>query len=268
MRIDVDGASTYIGTGGKPFDKDLPAVLFLHGSGMDHRAWALQTRWFAFHGYSVLAPDFPGHSLSAGSPLTSIEDSAVWLQKLLQTIGVESVHVVGHSQGFLSALELAVRAPKQVASLVGVGTAAAIPVNPALISTAKESAYKAADMMLMWGFGSAIHLGVSPTPGMQPIAQGRSIMGKNPLAIDLQCCADYQGGMAAVANIKKPSAMILGGRDKMTPVKAGKAVADALQAELTVFDDYGHMLPIEAPKQVLNALKDFIARQSAQKIID
>ena len=62
MKLHVNGISTYAATGGKEFDSTLPTVLFIHGSGMDHRAWALQTRWFAFHGYSVLAPDFPGHS--------------------------------------------------------------------------------------------------------------------------------------------------------------------------------------------------------------
>ena len=37
----------------------LPAVLFIHGAGMDHTVWALQTRYFAHHGRSVLAVDLP-----------------------------------------------------------------------------------------------------------------------------------------------------------------------------------------------------------------
>ena len=53
MRITIEDKSYYVGTGGKPFDSELPTVVFLHGTGMDHRAWALQTRWFAFHGYNV-----------------------------------------------------------------------------------------------------------------------------------------------------------------------------------------------------------------------
>jgi pimeloyl-ACP methyl ester carboxylesterase len=52
--------------------------------------------------------------------------------------------------------------------------------------------------------------------------------------------------------------MILAGQDKMTPIKAGLAIADQLQAKLVVLKDYGHMLPIEAPKQVLVALREFI----------
>ena len=147
MRITIEDKSYYVGTGGKPFDSELPTVVFLHGTGMDHRAWALQTRWFAFHGYNVLAPDFPGHSLSEGKCPESIEDSAVWLEQMLDHLKVAAAHIVGHSQGFLSALEFAANSPKRVISLVGVGTAAAIPVNPALIKTAYESAFDAAKIV-------------------------------------------------------------------------------------------------------------------------
>lgn len=258
MKLMVNGVETHVATGGKAFDANLPCVLFLHGSGLDHRSWALQTRWFAYNGFSVLAPDFPGHSLSRGEPCTAVEDSANWLSDLLAIAEVAEAHIVGHSQGFLSALELAKLKPTAVKSLIGVGTAAGIPVNPVLIETAKESAMKAAEMMLQWGFGYQTLLGVSPTPGMQPIAIGRQIMGNNPLAVDLQCCADYNGGEGAARLISAPSAMILAGQDKMTPMKAGLAVAEALGAELTVLNEYGHMLPIEAPKKVLVALREFI----------
>ena len=267
MRLTIQDKSYYVGTGGKPFDAELPTVMFLHGSGMDHRAWALQTRWFAFHGYNVLAPDFPGHSLSEGKGLKTIEDSAEWLEQLLDHLGVKAVHAVGHSQGFLSALELAANTPKRLLSLVGVGTAAAIPVNPALIATAHESAFDAAKMMLQWGFGPSIHLGVSPTPGMQPLGQGLQIMGLNPLAVDLEACAAYVGGEAATVKIGQaapaiPVAMILGGKDKMTPIKAGKAAATTLKATVVVLENAGHMLPIEAPREVLDALRNFITTQA------
>jgi len=258
MKLLVNGFETHVATGGKEFEKKLPTVLFLHGSGLDHRSWALQTRWFAYNGFGVLAPDFPGHSLSNGAPCTSIEESGKWLSDFLDAVGVEKAHIVGHSQGFLSALELSKLKPTAVKSLTGVGTAAAIPVNPMLIDTAEHSPTKAADMMLQWGFGHQTQMGVSATPGMQPIAIGRQIMRNNPLATDLQCCADYSAGVDAAQLITAPSAMILADGDKMTPIKAGLAIAEQLEAKLVVLRDYGHMLPIEAPKQVLVALREFI----------
>jgi len=264
VKLIVNSAEVHVATGGKEFDAQLPTVLFLHGSGLDHRGWALQTRWFAYNGFSVLAPDFPGHSLSAGEAPASIEESALWLAELLKVAGVQSVHVVGHSQGFLTALELAKAQPDLIRSLTGIGTAAAIPVNPALIDTAKSSTSKAADMMMQWGVGQKMHMGVSPTPGMQPIAVSHQIMSSNPLAVDLQACANYQGGEAAIAEISAPSLMILAGQDKMTSPKAGKKAAQALSAELCFLQDYGHMLPMEAPKQVLHTLRDFIVAQEAK----
>jgi pimeloyl-ACP methyl ester carboxylesterase len=263
MKLLVNGEQTHVATGGKDFDTNLPTVVFLHGSGLDHRSWALQTRWFAYNGFGVLAPDFPGHSLSAGEPLAKIEESGEWLANFLDAAGVDSAHIVGHSQGFLSALEFAAAQPQRVKSLIGVGTAAAIPVNPMLIETAKKSSVKAAEMMLQWGFGSQMHMGCSPTPGMQPIAIGRQIMSANPLAVDLQSCADYLLGGDAVAKIKCPCAMILAGQDKMTPLKAGLKIAETLGAKLTILKDFGHMLPMEAPKEVLVALREFIVANEA-----
>lgn len=258
MELQVNGQKTYAATGGKEFDTNLPTVLFIHGSGLDHRSWALQTRWFAYNGYSVLAPDFPGHSLSDGEALTSIEAQGQWLVDVLIAAGVESAHVVGHSQGFLCALELARNAPDKVKSLSGIGTAAAIPVNPALIETALESTSKAADLMLQWGFGYQAQLGISAVPGMQPIAIGRQIMSSNPLAVDLQACANYENGEQVADSLDIPSQLVLAGQDKMTPLKAGKALANTMNAKVTVIENYGHMLPIEAPKRCLVCLRDFI----------
>ena len=259
MELQVNGIRTYASTGGKEFDSSLPTVLFIHGSGMDHRAWALQTRWFAFHGYSVLAPDFPGHSLSDGEAIASIEDMGIWLGDFLNAAGVEKAHVVGHSQGFLSALELANNHPEKVLSMTGVGTAAAIPVNPALIETAEVAPAKAADMMLQWGFGPAAQYGISAVPGMQPIAIGRQIMSNNPLAVDLKACANYDAGAGIAEKLDVPSCLILAGKDKMTPLKMGKLLGTALKAQITVLPEYGHMLPVEAPKQSLLALRNFIS---------
>ena len=80
MKLTVNKEEVFASTGGRPFDKNKPLVIFLHGSGFDHTVWMLQTRYFAFHGYSVLALDLPGHGLSKGKCLTSIEDMAEWIK--------------------------------------------------------------------------------------------------------------------------------------------------------------------------------------------
>ncbi len=258
MYIDVRGQQSYAATGGKEFDPSLPTVLFVHGSGLDHRSWALQTRWFAYNGYSVLAPDLPAHSLSAGEPLETIEEMGAWLADFIRASGADSVHAIGHSQGFLDVLELALCAPELIKSMTGIGTAGAIPVNPALIDAARDNAGKAAEMLLMWGLGPDAQYGISAVPGMQPIAIGRQIMASNPLYQDLVACSNYENGSRAAAAIDLPAQMILARKDRLTPVKAGQAFAEELNARVSVIERYGHMLPIEAPRQTLQKLRELI----------
>ena len=265
MEITVNHQLVYVATGGKEFDASLPTVLFIHGSGGDHRTWALQTRWFAYHGYSVLAPDLPGHSLSGGGAFDSIEESGPWLNALLKKTGVNKVHIVGHSQGFLTALEFAKEHGDKILSLTAVGTAAKIPVNQALIDTAKNSSAKAAHMMVNWGFGPAAHMGMSSVPGMQPLAICRAIMSANPLAADLQACADYSGGAAIAASVSFPRHCILATHDKMTPLKSGKMLAKDMRCDVSIIDGYGHMLPLEAPKKTLAAIRQFIESVESQR---
>ena len=71
MFITVQGHKTYCYTGGKPFDATKPTAVFIHGVLNDHSVWILQTRWFANHGWNVLAVDLPGHCTwaMAASPL-------------------------------------------------------------------------------------------------------------------------------------------------------------------------------------------------------
>ena len=80
MYFDVKGKQVFATTGGKPFDNGKPAIIFLHGSGLDHTFWGLHSRFFAFRGYAVLVPDLPGHTNSEGAALTTIESMAAWLQ--------------------------------------------------------------------------------------------------------------------------------------------------------------------------------------------
>ena len=82
----------------------------MHGAQNDHSVWALQSRWFAHHGFSVLAVDLPGHNRSEGEPLATVEAMADWVMDLARAAGVQGpVLVFGHSMGSLIALECAAR---------------------------------------------------------------------------------------------------------------------------------------------------------------
>jgi pimeloyl-ACP methyl ester carboxylesterase len=80
MRLSVAGSSVYAYTGTRAFDGLRPTVLFVHGAATDHGVFALQSRYFAWHGMNVLAVDLPAHGRSEGEALPSVEALADWLR--------------------------------------------------------------------------------------------------------------------------------------------------------------------------------------------
>ena len=136
MLLKIDGHDAYCYTGGKPFDAALPTVVFIHGAQNDHSVWILQTRYFAHHGFSVLAVDLPGHGRSQGPALKSVEAMADWLLRVLDAAGVQTASLVGHSMGSLIALETQAKAPARVAKLALVGTAYPMKVSDTLLNAA------------------------------------------------------------------------------------------------------------------------------------
>jgi len=262
MIITVNKEKIFVATGGQAFDNSKPTVVFVHGSGLDHRCWALQSRWFAFHGYSVFAPDLPGHGLSTGKPLSTIEAMGQWLVKALNTVEVSSVHLVGHSAGFLVALEAAGGLGDTLKTITAVASSTSIPVSDLLITAAESSANEGADLMLRFAFGLQARAGISAVPGMQPIAIARQIISGNPLATDFKACHNYCAGESRISEINIPSHVILASEDKMTPIKFGLELASSLRARITQIDNSGHMLPLESPKKTLDAAKSFIGKHT------
>jgi len=54
-----------------------------HGVLNDHSVWILQTRYFANHGWNVLAVDLPGHGRSGGKAPASVQEAAQSIMALL-----------------------------------------------------------------------------------------------------------------------------------------------------------------------------------------
>jgi pimeloyl-ACP methyl ester carboxylesterase len=260
MRVSVNGNETFVATGGKAFDANLPAIVFLHGAGLDHTVWALLARAFAHHGHAVLAPDFPGHGGSAGAPLTSIAALADWTAALIEAAGAKAARLVGHSMGSLVALETAARHPARATGLGLIATAAAMRVSDDLLNAAKANDHAAVDMIAIWGEGYRATLGGSQAPGLWMLGGAERLLERaRPGAIfaDLAACNAYQDALASAARITVPSIVIQGSRDLMTPAKGGRAVAAAIPGcRLALIEGAGHMLMSERPDDVLAALRN------------
>src|SRR5882672_6278879 len=260
MQLFVNGIDTFVATGGREFDKSQPTIVLLHGAGFDHTTWALHSRWFAHHGFGVLAPDLPGHGRSSGAPLSTIADMADWTAALLDAAGAAKAMLVGHSMGSLIALETAARHPAKVSALSLIGTAATMTVGPDLLKAAEANDSAAIDMVSIWGLGFKAELGGSLAPGLWMHFGAQRVLERckpGVLFNDLSACNAYQNALAAAAGIKVPATFILGERDIMTPVKGGKVLAAALPNSRTVvLRGAGHMMMAERPDELLAALQD------------
>src|SRR5882757_1939926 len=259
MKLTVNGAEVFVATGGREFDRSLPAVAFIHGAGFDHSTWALHTRWFAHHGFAVLAPDLPGHGRSAGPSLGSIAEMAGWTAALLTAAGVSKAHLIGHSMGSLISLETAARHADKVSALSLIGTAATMTVGPDLLKAAEANSQDANDMVSIWGLGFQAELGGSLAPGLWMHSGAQRVLENcqpGVLFNDLSACNAYQNALAAAAQVTVPATLILGERDMMTPARAGKTLAAALPNSRTVvLHGAGHMMMVERPDELLAALQ-------------
>lgn len=264
MHILVDASEVYVYTGARRFDPSLPAVLLLHGAANDHSVWSQQSRYLAHHGWSVLAVDLPGHGRSAGPALASVEDLAAWTVRVLDTLGLETAALVGHSLGSLIALESAARHPERVRGIALLGTAVPMAVSEQLLAAAKDDPDAAYRLIVGWSIAYAKQLGGNSVPGMWLAGSVLRLMQRTApgvLHTDLLACNAYREGLAAAVRVTCPALVLLGGRDLMAPAKAAQALTAALREhELLVLPEVGHSLMGEAPDAVLATLTKFLAR--------
>jgi pimeloyl-ACP methyl ester carboxylesterase len=262
MLLTVDGQKAYAYTAGHACDSSLPTVLFIHGAANDHSVWALQSRYFAYHGWNALAVDLPGHGRSAGKPLTSIAEIATWIGKLMDAAGVTGAALVGHSMGSLAALEAAARYPSRVRRVAMIGTAIPMPVTDTLLSTSQANDHAAYEMINVFSHSPRAHIGGNRVPGAWLMGSTMRLMersGPGVLYADFTACNSYQNGLDAAKKAQCPFLLVLGERDLMTPPRSvTKAVESFAAAKAIILDGTGHSLMSEQPDAILDALIEFL----------
>lgn len=263
MWLDVAGKRVFAATGGKVFDPALPAVVFIHGNGCDHTSWSMQTRWFAYHGYGVLAVDLPGNGRSDGPMPDSVEAFADWLPGLLDAAGVQQATLVGHSMGALIGLETALRHPARVTRLSLLGFAYPMAVNPELQALADSGSYTTVELMNDWMIAKKNQIGANRVPGGSLLAASIRLVDSAPrssLALGFRVCNGYANGKQAVAGVACPVQIIAGERDQMTPLRAARGWAKEFRdGRIDVLPGCGHLMMGERPDETLDALRSFIA---------
>jgi pimeloyl-ACP methyl ester carboxylesterase len=262
MKFLVQQQPAYVYTGGKPFDGSKPSVVFLHGAANDHSVWTLQARYFAHHGWNVMAVDLPGHGRSFGDAKKSVADYADWLINLLDNGAIAKAALVGHSMGSLIALECALRHGPRVSQLAMIGTSAPMPVADVLLDAALNRPAEAFDMLNIWGHAPQLKWSRNPTPGTSSMMSYKRLLEQSRpgvLASDLSACHAYVPDDALFAGMRVPTLVVAGTRDMMTPPKAAQALSARIPGcRIATIEDAGHAMMQEAPGKTLDALRGFL----------
>jgi pimeloyl-ACP methyl ester carboxylesterase len=243
-------------TAAHSLDLNKPTMVFIHGAGLDHSLFGLQSRYFGYHGWNVLAVDLPGHGRSDGPPVASIGGMADWI---FSVVKAEKFSIVGHSMGALVAVECAARQPARVERVALIGVAYPMKVADVFFDAARRNDHAAYDMETLWGHSGQVALGANPNPGMwmygDMLARLRRLA-PGVLYNDLKACNDYQ----LAGNAGCPALFILGRRDVMTPPKAAVELQKRMpNSKSVLLPASGHSPMAEAPDATLDALIAFFS---------
>ena len=262
MQLTVDGNGVYAYTASRKFDPLLPAVFFVHGAGLDHSVWALQSRYFAHHGWNALAMDLPGHGRSGGEALSSVSSIAEWVIRVMDAAGIARAMLIGHSMGSLAALEAAGRHPERVTRVALLAPSVPMPVSDGLLAAARANDHAAYELITEWSFSPNHQTGGNQQPGVWMTGNALRLMERlrpGVLYVDLSACNSYADGLAAARRVRCPALVILGERDRMAPARGAKELISTLtDSKVVTLADTGHSLMVEHPDAVLDALRKFL----------
>ena len=262
MNVNVLGNRVFYSSGTpQPSANPERSIVFVHGAGMDHSVWVMPARYFARHGWQVIAPDLPAHGQSGGTALTSIAAMRDWVFALQDALAIRSSVVVGHSMGSLIGFACAASSASRVSRLALLGTSAPMPVSAGLLDAAADNHPAALAMANIWSHSASGKLGRSGHPGSWNLHTGLRLLERCADTVfhaDLAACNSFDAADFGAVD-STPTLLIAGAADQMTPARAGLAVAKNISGcETRVLPGCGHSMLSEQPNAVLDALSAFL----------
>ena len=224
--------------------------LFLPGLLCDQTIWTAQVEAMA-----AINPVVASYGLSR-----SLQDMA----RLALDIAPPVFSLVGHSMGARVALEVVRMAPERVARLALLDTG----VHPAQPGEA-EKRYALLDLGRHEGIDQMVAAWLPPMvhPGrladealMGPLHAMAASMGLAVFEAQIAALLGRPDAAPLLPRITVPTLVGVGRQDVWSPLAQHEAIADQLTgSRLTIFEDSGHMSPVEAPEQVTAALLAWLA---------
>ncbi|MCX7199993.1 MAG: alpha/beta hydrolase [Proteobacteria bacterium] len=263
LSIAAGGATfTYLEQG-----SGVPLVL-LHGVGSGARSWARQLASLSAR-CRVVAWDGPGYGGSTALPMETpdADDYAGALLNLVDALGVDRMHLVGHSLGTIQALRFAVRHPGRILGL----TLASMSAGHARLPEAERTRLREARLSDLAALGVA---GMAKKRGprllsdqatdeqRQAVVETMSMLRPDGFtqAVKLLTLADTKADLARLPS-SMPVQVVYGEHDVVTTPASILEVASARpDVPVRVIPGAGHACYIEQPAAFDAIMLEFIER--------
>lgn len=246
-----------------------PAVVLLHGGMLDRHMWDAETALLSA-GHRVVRYDARGH----GGSTTPFADFAPHedLRVVLDSLGIGSAVLVGHSLGARTAVDLAVAAPERVTAMLlaapGVGGMALTDPDLAAARGLQARAVEERDaagyvegFLRLWVDG--------PRRAPDDVEWWlrdrcrRSATATVALHGDATGQPQEVGAIGRLEELTMPVEVVVGALDSSDVHDvAGRIVDQAADARLTSLDAVGHTLTLERPEAWIPVLSSFVARHA------
>jgi len=247
-KVDVDGHPVSYAKVGSGL-----ALILIHGSGGDHTVWGHQLQGLKDR-FTVAALDLNGHGRSSFREGEALGTYVADVQAIMDELDEPTV-VLGHSLGGAVAQILALQRPSNLCGIGLIGTGGKLRVHPDLLATIDRDLDEAADVLAQWLFSES----ASDDLREKARAQIRE-NGQETLARDFRAC-DAFNVMDRLRGIGVPTLVAVGKHDRMTPVKYSEHLRDTIpSAYLEVIDGAGHMIMLERPDALNDAIAEFMTQ--------
>ncbi len=235
---------------------DLGTVVLLHGIGSNSGSWLAQLA----HGLGVgrvLAWNAPGYgdSTAVDPQRPAAQDYAAKLWQWLDVLGIQNVHLVGHSLGCIMAARAAVLAPQRVSRLTllspAQGYATATEADREQKRSDRLNTLTTLGVQCMAEKRSSAMLSSNATAAQ--IATVQALMGSINMAgytqaVHLLMDADISSDLALVPQLS--TRVACGTADTITPPAGCAALAARFNLPYTDIAGAGHAIAVEAPDAV------------------
>lgn len=238
-------------------------LLFLHGLGICRADWRPQIEYFSKQ-FRTIAPDFRGHGESAAPDTDySIPIHAADVIALMDSLEIDSAHVVGLSMGGMVAFQIAADAPHRLRTMTIVNSGPALPNDTFAAKKMLWSRLLLIHLFGMKAFGKKVAESMFPGEGHEQLIDTFAAqIASNPKKVYLKNLKSLWGWgvLDHLSAIETPTLMLTGDND-YSPVAIKQAIVSVMRnAELVVVENSGHGTPIEKPLETNQAIEEFIGR--------